>query len=350
MNRLASPFFAKASVVAGTGFLLALGTILPVVGCYESPAPREPEDKDGVNIVPSPTRSSGVGSGGLGGGGTGGGTGTGMACLTASECEDGDPCTIDACVTQVCVRTDAADDGNLCTNDSCINNNGSAFVTNTAVSVADDMDSCTIDVCDPNTGLVNPKSVAIFKEDFSDNGAGWLLGPEWQIGTANESLGGLNEGNDPTTDFTMTNDNGVAGTVLGGLVANTDHAPSYLTSPAIPLTNVVTGEPVTLRFRRWLNSDAPSGAIFDSPPTGTGWFEVRLDITVPAQAAKAAQAPMRIRFGFDHAVTQTASVGGWNIDDVSIERWGQPADGQICTIDDCTMSTPKHDTSPMCQQ
>jgi hypothetical protein len=371
MHRLTSPLFAKATILAGSGLLLALGTLLPVVGCYESPAPRDPEDKDGVNIVPSPTRSSGVGSGGIGGGGGegGGSTGTGTPCMVQADCEDGDPCTIDTCSTMQCARTNAADDGNKCTTDTCDAMTGN--ITNMPVVVTPDTDACTLSVCDPNTGVVNPKSVAIFSDDFSDNAAGWVLGPEWQVGTANESLGGLNEGNDPTVDNTMTNDNGIAGTVLGGLVANTDHAASFLTSPPINVTSLVIGESVTLRFHRWLNSDAPavmnstievsdgttytqvwgnSGAIFDSPPTGTGWFEVRLDVTTQAQAAKAAGAPMRVRFGFDHAVTQTASVGGWNIDDVSVERWAIPADGQICTLDDCSAGVMNHATIPMCQQ
>jgi len=358
MQRLTSTRFAQGVVLTGTCVLIAAGAMTQLIACDESSAARDPEDKTGVHDVPSPTRSSGVGQNGAGGGGggdgSGGGTTTGAPCNNQPDCEDDDICTIDTCDAGKCTQNDAANDGNPCTMDSC---DMTGLIKNTPIVPTDDMNACTFDVCDPATGAVSPTALTIFSDDFSSNAKGWILGAEWQIGTANASIGGLNGGNDPDMDFSMSDDNGVAGTVLGGLVSNTTHGPQYLTSPAISLATFNPGsEFLTLRFRRWLTTDAPGtmpvtvelldgagmatqlwtnqGAIFDSPPDGTGWFEFRLDITTLATAAKTTGA-MRIRFGFSRNMSGGASVGGWNIDDFSIERWAQAADLDACTTDDC---------------
>ncbi len=79
------------------------------------------------------------------------------ACGDSCEtlCDDGDPCTIDACIpgTELCAadhpRVDC-DDGSLCTDDSCDSETG-ACVNVANIDCWDD-NLCTIDVCDPLTG------------------------------------------------------------------------------------------------------------------------------------------------------------------------------------------------------
>jgi hypothetical protein len=250
--------------------------------------------------------------------------------------------------------------------DTC--NSMTGDISNTVIVAMDDMNACTIDQCDPATGSLNSTSIVVFEDTFKDNAAGWVLGPEWQIGTANASIGALNGGNDPDMDFTATDDNGVAGTDLAGLVANTSHGQQYMTSPAINLTGFDPAtEYVTLHFRRWLNTEAPTtmkttvevnpgtgyvqvwqneGPIYDA--TNGGWFDFKINIT---DAVGSGSNPIRIRFGFDHVMTATASVGGWNIDDVRVERWSHPAADTPCQIDtNCDKAAPTFADIPGCQK
>lgn len=96
-------------------------------------------------------------------------------------------------------------------------------------------------------------ATTLFFEDFSDNSAGWTLGTEWQIGPATGSPGSGHGNPDPAQDFTPTSDNGLAGVIIGGNATTSLHDYYFLTSPVINLSNAFT--PVTLSFRRWLNSD-----------------------------------------------------------------------------------------------
>jgi len=73
----------------------------------------------------------------------------GFPCNFDSECGDGEPCTIDACVKHVCTWTKtpengACDDGKKCTeNDKC-SKDGQCAGTD---KVCDDKDPCTADLC-----------------------------------------------------------------------------------------------------------------------------------------------------------------------------------------------------------
>ena len=83
-------------------------------------------------------------------------------CTNAAQCNDGNPCTQDACVSNACQNTAVAngtscpDDGNVCTNDVC--GAGTCTHPNNTASCADDGNSCTNDVCNggvcthPNNG------------------------------------------------------------------------------------------------------------------------------------------------------------------------------------------------------
>jgi subtilisin family serine protease len=77
-------------------------------------------------------------------------------CETDSDpnCDDGDLCTADTCVSGTCHNTLVVDcdDDNACTTDSC--NPTTGFCSNESIS-CDDSDPCTIDSCDTDVGCVN---------------------------------------------------------------------------------------------------------------------------------------------------------------------------------------------------
>jgi hypothetical protein len=166
-------------------------------------------------------------------------------------------------------------------------------------------------------------------EDFSDNSAGWSLGPEWQIGPAASSFCAAGcTGNDPDTDHSLTTDNGVAGMNIGGCVSTTMHGFSYLTSPSMNATNV--SGTLTLEFWRHLHGDHTPFMqhhvqVFDGtswvtvwehlPTTcinDADWTQQVIDVSAFANAAFA------VRFG--QAVGQSGAFnsGGWNVDDVHV--------------------------------
>ncbi|MGK4007335.1 DNRLRE domain-containing protein [Sorangium sp. So ce1036] len=182
----------------------------------------------------------------------------------------------------------------------------------------------------------------LFRENFSDNAQGWTLGPEWQIGPAAASSGGT-FGADPAEDHTPSNDNGVAGVVLGGNASRGPHGLYYLESPPFD-TSGASGN-VTLSFYRWLNSESPSlmrntVEVFDGASwvplwtnagsqriSDTSWALITHDLTPYKNAA------MRVRFGFE-VVRGTYTVGSWNIDDVYVTQpCGDPSADDAFPLD-----------------
>lgn len=336
----------------------ALLALLAGVACNDPTGTGQVEDKDGVTVVPPPDGSTGAGLSGLGGsGGTGGGGGgvNGQPCEINQDCDDLNPCTTESCVLNTCSQVLAADDGDECTTDTCDMATGE--INNVPVQVNDN-DACTYDTCDPATGAKNSTFVTIFAEAFDSNAAGWTLGPQWFIGSAASSSAGAGGANDPPSDHSLAGD-GLAGTVQGAEVA-AQATPSYLTSPVIDVSTFETGESLRLVFWRWLAGDDPAemsatveattgstmtptvfplwnngaGTVNDTPPLGTGWFEMRLDITAAVQSAIDNNTSLRVRFGFTKGGAMP-SVGGWNVDDVEIRRTLSPADANICTLDLC---------------
>lgn len=65
-------------------------------------------------------------------------------CSTATDCDDGDACTTDACVANKCTVTavQSCDDGDACTTDTC-----RAGTCSSVPLVCDDGDGCTTDTC-----------------------------------------------------------------------------------------------------------------------------------------------------------------------------------------------------------
>ncbi len=75
-----------------------------------------------------------------------------VQCISPSDCDDNDVCTIDIC-TQAgeCVYRHHCDDDQPCTEDQCDINSGILVCTNTAKD-CDDGNPCTADACDAQTG------------------------------------------------------------------------------------------------------------------------------------------------------------------------------------------------------
>ncbi len=216
-------------------------------------------------------------------------------------------------------------DGNLCTTDTCSSAAGVVYTT----IVPNDGDSCTTDTCDPQRSF-SYANVGSYKlnENFS-SGAGWTVGTEWAIGPAAASTGNTYGNPDPAfdTDHT-TNDNRVAGVVLGGNASLTTHSAYYLTSPAFSGTPS-TGQKAYLSFNRWLNSDYSPYMVntidvyngsswVNIWTTGgapgvqdTGWVFIQHDVTAYANAN------MQVRFGFTSS-TNALTVSQWNLDDVRV--------------------------------
>lgn len=168
----------------------------------------------------------------------------------------------------------------------------------------------------------------VFSEDFSDNSAGWTLGPEWQIGpaTASPSPGAGGNG-DPGTDHTPTADNGVAGTIIGGNVTTSVHGYYYITSPIIDTSGYGS---VSLSFWRWLNIDYTpfmsaivqvyDGAVWQTlfetggaPGTqDSAWTQFTYNLSPYTGTST------RIRFGHQVGSNGAYTVSGWNLDDIAI--------------------------------
>ncbi|MEG4109688.1 DUF4347 domain-containing protein [Microcoleus sp. S13_C5] len=164
----------------------------------------------------------------------------------------------------------------------------------------------------------------IFVESFANNSQGWTLGPEWQIGSATASSGGV--GNpDPSVDNTITSDNGVAGVVIGGNASTALHDYYYLTSPVI---NTNTSGSVVFDYYRWLNSDyAPYMTNKVEIFNGSSWTPLWINSQGTYDAAWTPQsfdisayksANTQIRFGFNIGSNGVYTIGSWNIDDVKI--------------------------------
>ena len=172
------------------------------------------------------------------------------------------------------------------------------------------------------------RAATIFSEDFSDNSAGWTLGPQWEIGAAAASTGHAYGYPDPALDHTPTSDNGVAGVIIGGNAYHHDlHPYYYLVSPSFDATGYDT---VSLEYYRWLNSDYAWYMLnrveaFDGDTwqtlwqtgvapgiTDSEWTQQSFDLTALANEN------MAVRFGFSIESSESMIVSGWNLDDVTV--------------------------------
>lgn len=295
-----------------------IGVCDPVEGCQAVPANEGAACEDGQFCTSKDSCKNGVCTGGVptecappGGCFIGtcdedANTCTAVPGNDGAPCDDGSPCTANTtCSAGACVNGTPANDGMAC----------------------DDGTSCTTgEFCNAGTcgGGAGPE--VYFSEDFSDNSAGWVLGPEWQIGPAKQGISIGFGFPDPENDHTPTADDGVAGVVIGGDASLTPHGYYYLESPTFN-TSAAPGK-VILGYYRWLNSDSTpymhnrvevwngnawitvwaKGDFFFE----TSWTFVQHDITNYKNAA------MRIRFGFDMGELPFAPFSSWNIDDVLV--------------------------------
>lgn len=249
----------------------------------------------------------------------------GLPCQSFDACVENAVCDDGACKGEPldCSALDAG-----CTKGVCDPMAGGCVaVPQPNGAICDDGDPCTSNttcnggVCGGGTG-----PVVFFADDFHSASNGWTLGNEWQIGPAMASPPTNPFGPDPAMDHTTTNDNGVAGIVIGGNASPALHPFSYLTSPAF----AAPGPTVKLRFQRWLNSDYDpwmhntidvwNGSawitVFASggPPgiQDNAWTPQEIDLSMYANPA------MRIRFGMDVAQGGAFTVSSWNLDDVFV--------------------------------
>ncbi len=73
-----------------------------------------------------------------------------VRCTTATQCDDGDPCTVDGCFAQYCTHLPLCDDGDACTHDTC-----DAGACDNSPLDLDDGSACTTDTCDTCFGPVH---------------------------------------------------------------------------------------------------------------------------------------------------------------------------------------------------
>jgi hypothetical protein len=180
-----------------------------------------------------------------------------------------------------------------------------------------------------------------FFEDFSNNNAGWTTDTDWEIGSATASTGSYNN-DDPANDFSCSNNNGIAGVVIGGLAPTAIHPTYYLTSPVVDLS-LAPGN-VFLDFQRWLNSDyTPYMQNFVEVYDGTSWVQVWASGGSPGMADAAwtltsydvtayKNAAFQVRFGFLIGSSGVFSVSSWNIDDVMLRGDTPTAVGDTCSF------------------
>ncbi|WAS90494.1 hypothetical protein [Nannocystis punicea] len=246
-------------------------------------------------------------------------------------CEDGTVCFEDSvCSDGTCgggTPLDCSDVADACHSASCDAVNG-CFATEAADGTdCEDGSTCTnTEVC--QAGVCGGSLDDIFTEDFSDNSAGWTLGTQWAIGPAAASVG-CNSGQDPASDVTPTDDNGVAGVVIGGCIPNTTVHDYYcLESPTIDLS--AAPAEVYLSFQRWLNSDyTPYMKNTLSVFNGTNWVVLWETLGSPGNYDNAwkfvsynvtahKNADFRARWCFNVGSTGVFLVSSWSIDDVSV--------------------------------
>jgi len=175
-------------------------------------------------------------------------------------------------------------------------------------------------------------ATVFFSETFASNAAAWQLDTEWQIGAAKTSMGQSYGNPDPGFDHTATDDNGVAGVVIGGNAAtNMQHPTRWLTSPFIVVDPAATT--VYLQFWRWLNSDFSPWMtnrveVFDTVSNtwkavwqsgsnpgvqDSAWTKLSYNITNASKGGS-----IRVRFGFNIGAGGPFTVSQWNVDDVVI--------------------------------
>ncbi len=252
--------------------------------------------------------------------------GCGTSC---GGCDDAILCTADVCVDGMCNHEDLCcesaadcDDGDdICTEEQCVEGN------------------CLY----AGTGVPGCCTVPLFSDDFSTD-KGWAYGTEWERGLATSSSGQSQGSPDPESDHTKTDDNYLAGVVIGGNAEKEIHDFYYLVSPVVDTSEAAKP---TLVFWRWLNSDYASYMVnrvevFDGSSwhvaweTGgapgvqdDSWTKQQFDLTEFSDPG------LRVRFGFQIGSAGVFTMSGWNLDDVLIVDNGIGTDQCCNAAGDC---------------
>ena len=287
-----------------------------------------------------------------------------------AECDDQDVCTIDFCpgmgavceytpVEGCCNSPSDCDDGDECTLEICMNHQclWSDLCCTTAEDCDDGDDICTLDECVDgyclitHTGAPGCCEVPLFEDDFSTD-KGWFYGVEWERGPATASVGSVYN-DDPGYDFTGSDDNYIAGVVIGGMASTDLHGYYYLTSPVVSVT---TPGPVYFSYRRWLNSDySPYMINVVEVFNGAAWVNLWITGSSPGindsawtfhewDVTNHANPDMRVRFGFEIGSGGVYSISSWNLDDVKVIRKEAP----LCCAWDTDCETGALEAEPVC--
>jgi len=255
-----------------------------------------------------------------------------------TTCDDDSPCTVgDACRAGGCAGGPPRDCGSA---DTCMSRPMCQRSTGACISrplpdyaSCDDGTACTVgEVCGGGTCGGGSGPVVYFSEDFADNSAGWVLGPEWGIAPAKQGFTNGFAFPDPENDHSASADDGVAGVVIGGDASSDIHEYAFLESPTFNTANA-SGK-IILGYYRWLNSNGDpymhnridvwngnqwitiwaSGQFFFE----SNWSYMQHDITNYKNAA------MRVRFGFDIKQFDFSGFSSWNLDDVLVASQACP--------------------------
>ena len=247
------------------------------------------------------------------------------AANNGDACDNGDPCMDSGeCMGGDCIElpTDCTDFDSDCTMGYCDDMTDQCEVMN----INDNMPcsdavgcvqnpTCMAGVCDePNGG-------PLFYDEFTDNGNGWTLDTNWEIGPALAGCG------DPGMDNSPSNDNGLAGVVLGGCAPGVLHDYYCLTSPVVDTSNL---QSAWMTYYRHLWSDYTPYMknilqvwdgnqwvlLFETlgfPETDDGmWMYFGYDVTMYRNAN------MQFRWCYNIQDGGVFDRGSWNIDDVTI--------------------------------
>lgn len=186
--------------------------------------------------------------------------------------------------------------------------------------------------------FVGKRSIAYF-DDFSfDQGWTGLGGTgEWTIGAATGGSGGSGAG-DPSQDHTATGDNYLLGndlTLADGSYNASMSQTYWVTSPYIDCTNL-TG--MQIKFFRWLGVESSTyDNAYLQAYNGTSWVTLYHNSATVDESAWSEQLydlstiadgnpDFQVRFGIG-TTDGSGQYCGWNIDDITIEGYGEVASG-----------------------
>lgn len=253
-----------------------------------------------------------------------------------APCEDNDPCSVSStCQAGACATAEAIDCTGLdspCTQGVCDPNSGACLVEDLIDGTqCDDDDSCTsLESCKAGS-CVTAEPGAVFFEDFSAPAPGWEYDMLWEVGPAVVSPAGAG-GADPATDHSESDDDMIAGTMIGGLDNAPGHARLCMSSPAVDTTKLAGM--LWVNFWRHLHAPATpavvhsvevwNGSLWKTLETGypgvsndANWTFVKFNATGNANKG------FRVRICVER-VGNSPDFAGWSVDDLSFA-------GMACT-------------------